>query len=618
MYKRLFIYLFVILIICANAYASELRVQTALERTEVYTGETFIFQLHVTGSENPEEPDLSHLDGFSVQFAGGSQNSSSSISIINGQMTREEKKGYVFSYRLTPLKTGTIAIPSIEVKAGNMTARTEPVVIVARKPAETEDFKLRLTLSKEKCYTNEPVILTVTWYIGKNVNDFNFNLPLLNDKRFTFADPAIDTKAGNKLYRIKIGGSEVIGEEGTGVLDGTKYTTIFFKKVLIPVKAGIIPIDQATVTCSALTGYSKRSNDPFSNFFDDDFFGSSRRTVYNTVVVPSNNLSLNVLDVPAEGRPANFEGHTGNYRLDASASPLRVNIGDPVTYVITVRGPAYLELVDLPSLNKQPAFIKNFRIPDERASAEIKGNEKIFTQTIRPLNPGIKEIPPFELPYFDTETGEYQVAKTDPIPITVNETKVLTLLDAEGTAETTTVTGTDIETSNKGIAFNYEDIAVIERQYLSPISCFINGPWPYLVFAPPVLYLLLFSGIHILRKRNNDPLKVLSRKALTVLKKRLHEAEKATPAKACGIVLDSFREYLSVKFRLSSTGAITFTDAKQHLESVNIENEVIEMVKDVFHSCEAGAYAGDITFKDTSSLTKKALDTAMELEKRLK
>jgi hypothetical protein len=617
MFKRLFIYLFIILLICGNAFAAGLSVQTAIERTEVYAGETFIFQLHVTGSEEPEEPDLSHLDGFRVEFAGGSQNSSSSISIINGRMTREEKKGYVFSYRLTPLKTGTLAIPSIEVKAGGMTARTEPLVIVARKPAETEDFKLRLTLSKDKCYIGEPVILTVTWYIGKNVNDFNFSLPLMGDKRFTFANPEVDTNSGKKLYRIQLGDSEAIGEEGVGSLDGKRYTTISFKKVLIPVKAGTIDIDQATVTCSALTGYSRRSNDPFSNFFDDDFFGPSRRGVYSTVVVPSNTLSLRVLELPAEGRPANFNGHTGKYNIETIASPLNVNIGDPVTFAIKISGPDYLDHIDLPPLKENPAFTKDFRIPDERAGAEIKGKEKIFTQTIRPLNSGVKEIPSYELPYFDTEKGEYRVASSAPIPLTVNETRVVTLLDAEGSSETP-VTGTGIETSGKGIAFNYEDMSVIKREYLSPIASFLNGPWPYMVFTPPLLYLVLFSIIHISRKRNSDPLKILSRKALTVLRKRLHEAEKATPQKACGIVLDSFREYLGIKLRLPSTGAITFTDAKQGLQSVNIETEIIDKVKDIFYSCEAGAYAGDITFKDNSSLTKKALDAAMELEKRLK
>ncbi|MBN1905070.1 MAG: BatD family protein [Deltaproteobacteria bacterium] len=617
MYKKIFIYLFAILIICVNAYASELSVQTALERREVYTGETFIFQLQVSGSEEPEEPDLSHLDGFRVQFAGGSQNSSSSISIINGQMTREEKKGYIFSYRLTPLKTGTIAIPSIEVKAGNMTARTEPVVIVARKPTETEDFKLRLTLSKERCYTGEPVILTVTWYIGKNVNDFNFSLPLMGDKRLTFANPEVDTQSGKKLYRIKLGDSEAIGEEGQGTLDGKRYTTISFKKVLIPVKAGTIPIEQATVTCSALTGYSRRSNDPFSSFFDDDFFGSSRRGVYSTVVVPSNTLSLRVLDLPAQGRPANFNGHTGRYHIEAAASPLNVNIGDPVTFSIKISGPPYLDHIDLPPLKDQPAFTKDFRIPDERAGAEIKGEEKIFTQTIRPLNSGVKEIPSYELPYFDTEKGEYLVTSSVPIPLTVNETKVVTLLDAEGTSETP-VTGTDIETSGKGIAFSYEDMSVIEKEYLSPIACFLNGPWPYMVFTPPILYLILFSGVYISRKRNNDPLKILSRKALNVLEKKLHEAEKATPQKACVIVLDSFREYLGIKLRLPSTGSVTFADAKQHLEAMGIEQEIIEKVKDLFYSCEAGAYAGDIRFSDNFSLTKNALDAAMELEKRLK
>ena len=104
-------------------------------------------------------------------------------------MTKNEKKGYVFSYHLTPERTGTIAIPSIEIRSGSDTAKTNPLVIVSRKPVETDHFKLKLTLSKDTCYVGEPIILTVTWYIGKNVNNISFNLPVLYDIRFDFADP---------------------------------------------------------------------------------------------------------------------------------------------------------------------------------------------------------------------------------------------------------------------------------------------------------------------------------------------------------------------------------------------------------------------------------------------
>ena len=618
MFSRSIYFLLLFLLICTSSQAADLSANAVVESTEVYTGETFTLQIQVSGSDNPEQPDLSSLEGFRVEYLGGSQNSSSSITIINGRMTKNEKKGYVFSYHLTPEKTGTLAIPSIEVISDHDTARTDPIVIVARKPVETDDFKLKLTLSKDACYVGEPVILTVTWYIGKDVRSFNFNLPVIQDKRFEFADPDIGIPRGRKRYRIPLGDAEVIGEEGKGLYDGKSYTTITFKKVLIPDEAGIIPIDQATVSCSARTGYSKRSNDPFSNFFDDDdFFGSSRRAVYKTVVVPSNTLSLKVRELPAEGRPVNFSGHIGVYYLETSATPLQVYVGDPITFTIKLSGPEYLEHIKLPPLNTQAAFKNSFKIPDERASAEIKGNSKIFTQTIRPLNSGVKEIPPVELPYFDTRTGMYSIARSEAIPISVKKTKVVTLNDAEGVSGVP-VAGNDIETSGKGIAFNYEDMSVLEKQYLTPYSCFRNGPWPFLVAFPPSLFVLLFAGVIINRKRNNDPAKVLSRKAFGRLHKSLKNAGDSPPDRVSELVLDAVREYLGVKLRLPSVGAITFSDARQKLESLEIEKDLIEKLKKIFDSCEAARYSGNFNADDSSTLIDKAVNIAAELEKRLK
>ncbi len=613
MYSKIIVLLLTVLLTCTSAYAADFSAEALVESTEVYAGESFAFQIRVSGTDDLSEPDLTHLKDFNVQYRGGSQNSSSSITIINGRMTKNEKKGYVFSYILTPLKTGRLTIPSIQVKSGSDTAWTSPVAINTKKPVETDDFKLRLTLSKESCYIGEPVILTVTWYIGKDVRDFNLNLPVLEDDRFNFADLAVDNSSGNKLFRVPVGGAEIIGEMNKGSLDGTQYTTITFKKVLFPEEPGSIKIDQAVLSCSALSGYKKSSN----SFFDDDFFGSSRRATYQKVVIPSNSLTLKVKELPQEGRPSNFSGNIGEYKIETSASPLEVNVGDPITLTVTLSGPDYLEPVELPPLNSQPVFKKAFKVPDERAVGEINGKKKTFTQTIRPLSPDIKEIPAVKLPYFDTEKGEYRTAESKPIPLTVNKTKVVTLLDAEGNANVP-VTGNDIETWGKGIVFNYEDLSVLDKEYLTPLSCFKDGLWALYTVMPPVIFIILLITVTINRKRNNDPLKVMSRKAFVKLKKSLKDTESSSPDKACEMVLDIFREYLGVKLRMPSGGAITFADARLKLDELGIEKEIIEKLKEMFESCEAGRYAGSITFKDNSTLINRALAVASELEKRLK
>jgi len=617
MFRRIFSVILLLLLSCEYSHAADFSARAALESTDVYVGETFLFQIQVSGSEDPKQPDLSYVKEFTVEFAGDTQNSSSSITIVNGKVTKDIRTEHIFNYHLTPKKTGTLLIPAIEVRSGNNSAKTSPIVIVARNPIETDYFKLRLKLSKDTCYVGEPVILTVTWYLGKDVKDFRFNLPVISDNRFNFADPKIDKRPGTQYYQIRLGDKQAIGEMGRGVIEDSNYTTITFKKVLMPEESGVIQIEKATVTCRAIGGYSSSRNGSFPDFSDDNLFGHSSRTFYKTFVVPSNSLNLKVKDLPMKGRPSNFSGHIGTYKVETSASPTKANVGDPITLTVTLRGPEYLEHVEIMPLKSQPDFEKYFKIPDERASAEIKDDKKVFTQTIRPLNSLVKEIPSVKLSYFDTEDGEYRITRSEPIPLTINNTKVLTLMDAEGSTELAPM-GNDIETWSKGIAFNYEDMSVLEKQYLTPLDCLRVGLWPVLTFSPPLIFIFLLTGVSIHRKRNSDPLKVLARKSYSRLIKSLKDTESASPDMVCELVLDSFREYLGVKLRMPSGGAITFSDVRQKLESMGIEQDIIERLKRMFESCEAGRYAGNTTFKDSTSLINDGVRIAENLEKRLK
>ena len=169
-------------LLCGHAWAATFGAKAAVERTDPFVGEPFVFQIQVSGSEDPEQPDLTYVKDFAVAFRGGQQNSRRSVTIINGRVTDDVQEGYVFSYELTPKREGRLVIPSVTVTSNGRSTRTDPVVINARKPVETEDFKLRMSLSKDHCYVGEPVILTVTWYIGKDVRDYRFTLPLLSGR----------------------------------------------------------------------------------------------------------------------------------------------------------------------------------------------------------------------------------------------------------------------------------------------------------------------------------------------------------------------------------------------------------------------------------------------------
>jgi hypothetical protein len=608
--------------LCSSVLAAPFSATAAVERTDLFEGEAFIFQIQVSGSENPERPDLSPITDFAVEFRGGQQNSNRSVTIVNGKVTQNVREGYVFSYQLTPKRTGILVIPSITVHIPGLSTQTEPISVKVKKPVETDDFKLKLKLSKNHCYVGEPITLTVTWYIGKDIKDFSFFLPLLeSDDTFYFADPEIDMQSGKKLYRIPLGDKEAIGEKGRGRIDNKDFATITFKKILIPKRSGNVSIKPATVTCNALIRYERRRNryqdDFFSDFFNDDFFGRSRRGVYRNMVVPSNQLSLRVSELPEKDRPAGFAGHVGEYTIKAIATPTEVSVGDPITLTVSLTGQDYLEYVKLPTLTLQPELANNFKIPKERATGEISGKTKVFTQTIRALRPDVKQIPAIELAYFDTRTGAYRVARTEPIPLQVRETRVVTALDAEGVAEHIP-SGIEIETWSRGIAFNYEGMDVIKNQHFGPVSWFMTPIWMGMILAPPVMFLLLLTGVNLLRQRNADPQRAVARKAYGNLVKSLNKARSASSAgESCDLVLDAFRNYLGDKLRMPR-GALTFNDVKDRLASNGVDQPTLKQLKELFEKCEAGRYAGTAGILDAASITEKGSRIAKGLEKQLK
>jgi len=621
-----YVFVFIFSIICTVlsgpvSWAAQLSATAVVERTDLFVGEAFVFQIQVSGSENPEKPDLSHVSDFTVEFRGGQQNSSRSISIVNGKITQNVREGYFFSYQLTPKRAGRLQIPSITVSEGGRSTHTKTVVINARKPAQTDDFKLRLKLSGNHCYVGEPVTLTVTWYIGKDVKTFNFALPLLNDDTFHFADPEVDMQSGKKLYRIRLGDGEVIGEKSRGRIGDRDYATITFKKILIPMRPGNVAIEPATVACSALVGYEKQrsafQDNFFSDFFNDDFFGRSRRGVYRTVAVPSNPLSLRVSDLPTDGRPSNFSGHVGKYRIEASATPTEMSVGDPITLTLSLSGPEYLENVKLPRLSQQPGLARDFKIPQERATAEVSGKSKIFTQTIRALRQGVKEIPSIELPFFDPQTKTYRVARTEPIPLIVKETRLVTALDAEGIADQVSL-GSEIKTWSKGIAFNYEDMSVIKNQRSGPLSWFRSPLWMCLILGPPVFYFFLFAGAGIVRRRNKDPMNARARKAFGALAKLLKEAHGSSSVdNTCNMVQDAFRQYLGDKLCMPR-GALTFNDVNDVLAARGVDQGTLDRLKALFEACEAGSYSGNSDISDTASLAEQGVQLSKDLERKLK
>ncbi len=607
--------LIILMTIGSAVAAQEISLQAYVESETVYMGETFVYQLVVDGADNATPPNAAAFGpDFSAQFLGGQNSSSQSISLIGGKMERKVQRRYIMQFNLTPKRKGRLTIPAVPVTVKGKTFKANAVVVGVDTPVETQDFKLRMSLSRSSCYVGEPVILTVTWYIGRDVREFAFSMPVLGSSDFAIETPEvkIDQSKRDHYYRIPVGGQEVIAEKGTGTLDGRNYATISFRKALFPKRAGTLAIPEMSVQCAAVSG-NLRGRDMIDDFFGDNFFGGQRGAL-KKYVVPSNALVLAAKELPRDGKPADFAGLVGEYKISASASPLDVSVGDPITLKVTLAGPDYLGNVDLPPLTAQAELATYFKIPDERADGKVAGKSKVFTQTIRAKNESVTEIPPITLSYFDTKKGRYETVSTAPIPIVVHSTKVVTAVDAEGVSSGSM--GSPLEGWKEGIAYNYEGPEVLESQQFGLVSALASPPWLAALFLPLAAYVALLSTTVARRRREADTEGRAARSAFRRLKQRLDAVGKqgVSGAPLCEAVLGAMRDYLGDKFSAAGS-TLTTGDVVKILEERGASAEAIHAVRGIMSSCEAGAYAGDHSpAADRDAFIKRALEAARALE----
>lgn len=584
--------------------SAEITVESWVERHQVFVGEPLAMVIQVSGTDNAEEPDLSHLHNFKVQPKGGQASSSTQVSNINGSWKRITNLSYTFTYILTPQQSGPLTIPPIAIEVDGKTYQTKSIIIEAKKPQETDDFKLRTFLSSSRCYVGEPVTMTTTWFVGKDVNNFAFNLPILDDPRFDVIPYSGDSVAPSQnTIKIPVGDATMLAEKQQGELGGKEFLTVTFSHLLIAKETGHFTLPQATVSCQVTTGYRQNRRRTFGGF--DDFFGTGREPVFQTQVVPSNEVIVTVKPLPTKNKPKAFSGLVGEYTISTVAAPTKVNIGDPITLTVTLVGPN-IKNASLPSLTTflPPSL---FKIPEESAPAEGDTTSRTFTQTIRVKDAKVQEIPAIELVYFDTKKQRYQTAKSAAIPLTVHGTKVLTAMDAEGTDPA--IGQTKLEAAQKGLAFNFagQDLLIDERTQNSGV---VN--WWLLLVSPPLLFSLLAGFTYFVHRRNRNPERRRSKKA----RKQFRQTVSQEPLSAEELSA-ALKEYLGAKL-FKNPGSLTFQDVAPQLRTVGVHEETIKKLASLLEQCEAVQFAGLGQAGDTAKgLQKTALEVIEKLEASL-
>jgi len=565
--------------------ADELTVEVALDRDTIGLDEQAILQVTVSGSgQNLPGPQLPTLPMFEVY----SQGRSSNISIVNGQIS----SSVTYRYMLLPKKPGTFPIDQIAVVYNNkrykgnrleLTVLNTGTVASPRledravdRSGKNKDYFLEAVVDKKNPYVNEQVTLTLKFYTAVQY----YGSPELSESTTTgFWTELLGNKAP---YHQKI--------------NNRTYKVIERKYALFPTQTGELTIGRATIRFT-IARKDRSFRDPFNVF--GDFFGSGQE-----VSVSSRPLTIDVRPLPQQGRPADFTGTIGNFRINAIADKTQVEVNQPVTVTIKISGSGNIKSVAEPIIPE----LDDFRVYRASSSENVSklhdklGGTKIFEEVFIPRRPGKLEIPALSFNYFDPERSKYRTLTTRPILVSV--------IKPEGYVASSELpySAPDLTIGSRARDIRYikEDIGsptpIGRLLLLTPLYLILNG-LPVVVLASMIL---------IRRHREklaSDIGYARSRKARKAARRRLARAKSMAKVEQAGEfyaeIYIALTSYIADKFNISRHG-LTMERITELLQAKGADETLIEDVADLVQKCDFARFA-------PASMTQEDIDQSLAM-----
>lgn len=474
-----------------------------------YVGDPFELQVIVRNARQVERPQPPATPDYDIQDTGGT---TTSTTIVNGYMSQ------MFGYKLsvTPRRAGEITIAPFEVVADGRSYQTNPVTVKVVEPSTSPDFRLEIVPEKTRAYVGEPIRLRGVLTLGKRIKTLAFVTPEL-PAGLEMLEPIDPRPPGVhpqdlRYIRLSIGGETVIATVAAGNAGaGQRQDQLLFDRIIVPRQPGRMRVEGTIARFDAVTGQRapRFTDGPFA-----DLDVTSRQ------MAVSEPYQIEVLPLPTVGRPADFSGLVGTYSVTSSAEPREAAVGEPITLRVTVNGPPPLSLIPLLDLTRQPGLASGFRVPREPVLPAMTPVGAMFTCPIRARKAGEQQIPPIELSYFDTSSGEYRIARSEPIRINIRATPGVDIdqlddeVDAADGVAANTGPASRIDTTPLALTGDGFDLAAAARR---------PSTWAMLAGSPAV-FVCVLAWQRLRQRALADPAGRRRRRAIKAAHRRLRSA----------------------------------------------------------------------------------------------
>lgn len=552
----------------------------------------------------------------------GGPSTSSNMQIINGRVTQSQS----FTYVLRPKKQGTFTIAPATITVNGATIESNALTVVVTVPSSQpqqnnrapsggqstpqtsadlqkqlkEDVFVRVQLSKSSVFKGEVLTATFRLYFRQNLAGYNLNkAPLLDG----FWSKEVELDPNRKQTMETINGKQYYA------VDILKYT-------LYPQRAGELQIGAVEIATTAQVAVQYKSGDPFDDFFNDPFFNMGR-TQNVPLTLRTSPAAVTVKELPAEGRPADFEGAVGKFSFTASLSSEEAKTDDPVTYTVKISGEGNLNLIEAPPL----MLPQGLEVYDPKVKENITNGAggiigtKQFDYLVIPRMPGEYKIDEQVFSYFDPAAGQYRSITAGGFPLKITGEPSASANAGGGGNYTGQQNVSMLGEEIRYIKTGAPELAVETRSFMGTVT-FIS------LYALPFL---AFIGLVAVRRRNEsltaDVAGTRRRKALKVAKKRLHGAEKFLKDNQRRNFYEEVSRatwgYLADKLNMDMS-ELSKENAASKLAARSVSQGTIEKMQHLLSSCELSLYSPSGNAVEMQNDYKIALDIIADLENEIR
>ena len=342
-----------------------------------------------------------------------------------------------------------------------------------------------LVVPKQSAYVGEVIPIEIRIYFDANVRVQTNGLPTFTSEGFTV----------QKLTQPR---QEQVEK------NGRRYNFVSYKTSITPVKSGKLVLGPAELPYVAMVPQRRKIQHPnmggnMDDFFNDDMFnGMLGGYTQEQLTVKSSTADLEVKPLPKVDQPGSFSGAVGQFSLTTEASPLKLNIGDPVTLKLKISGRGNFDQLSAPRMAEESGW-RSYPPSNKFTADDDVGTSgsKVFEMAVIPDDKKTK-LPAVEFSYFDPMTEKYVTLNADRLPITVEGQSAPSAAQPPSSSQ---------PESTPEVAKNANDIHYLFTSHphwgesFDPI---FSKPVFWKSQGVPLLALLTFIGFQVNRKKSKD------------------------------------------------------------------------------------------------------------------